>query len=178
MLKKILGDEITFYVKAHRGLVITAIILAAVSALFVIIPAYLLQPFVDEGMKTGSEPVTWKIPWLVIHKDPGLSWHRTELVLVDGISPNRLLIILIFIAFLSILFKSITIYFSQVAAAAFSNRAIKSVREDLFDKLISLPLGFYHKRKVGELISRATADLTVMQERIANILIGLVEHPL
>jgi subfamily B ATP-binding cassette protein MsbA len=97
---------------------------------------------------------------------------------VDRISPNHLLILLTFIAFLSILFKSITLYLSQVAAAAFSNRAIKSVRIDLFDKFISLPLGFYHKRKSGELLSRSTADLTVMQERIANILIGLVEHPL
>jgi subfamily B ATP-binding cassette protein MsbA len=49
---------------------------------------------------------------------------------------------------------------------------------DLFEKFVSLPLGFYHKQKAGELISRSTADLTVMQERIANILVGLVQHPL
>jgi len=52
------------------------------------------------------------------------------------------------------------------------------MRVDLFGRFLSLPLGFYHKRKAGELISRSTADLTVMQERIANILIGLVEYPL
>jgi subfamily B ATP-binding cassette protein MsbA len=178
MLDRILGKEIAFYVRAHWGLVTCALVLTAISAVFVVVPAYLLQPFVDEGMKTGSDPATWKIPWVVITFEPGLSWHRTELVLVDDISPNRLLLLLTFLAFLSVLFKSITMYFSQLAAAAFSNRAIKSVRIDLFEKLISLPLGFYHKRKAGELISRSTADVTVMQERIANILIGLVEHPL
>lgn len=178
MLNRILGKEIAFYVKAHQGLVICAFVFTAISALFVVVPAYLLQPFVDEGMKTGSDPVTWKIPWVVFDWDSGISWHRTERVLVDGISPNRLLILLTLIAFLSILFKSITIYFSQISAAAFSNRAIRTVRIDLFDKFVSLPLGFYHKQKTGELISRSTADLTVMQERIANILIGLIEHPL
>jgi len=178
MLDRILGKDIAFYVRAHRGLVFVSILLTAVSAIFVVVPAYLLQPFVDEGMKTGSDPVTWKIPWIVFDFQSGLSWHRTELVLVDGVSPNRLLILLTFVAFLSVLFKSITIYFSQLAAAAFSNRAIKSLRIDLFDKFISLPLGFYHKRKAGELISRATADLTVMQATIANILIGLVQNPL
>jgi subfamily B ATP-binding cassette protein MsbA len=178
MLDRILGKEIAAYVRAHRGLVVISVVLTAFSALFVVIPAYLLQPFVDEGMKSGSDPATWKIPWVVLDFSSGFSWHRTELVLVDGVSPNQLLILLTFVAFLSVLFKSITMYLSQLAAAAFSNRAIMSLRVDLFDKFVSLPLGFYHKRKAGELISRATADLTVMQERIGNVLIGLVQHPL
>ncbi len=178
MLNRILGKEIAAYVRAHRGLVVISVLLTAVSALFVVVPAYLLQPFVDEGMKTSSDPATWKIPWVVFNFSSGFSWHRTELVLVEGISPNRLLVLLTFVAFFSVLFKSITVYFSQLAAAAFSNRAIKSLRIDLFDKFLALPLGFYHKRKAGELISRAAADLTVMQERIGNILIGLVQHPL
>jgi len=178
VLDRILGKDIAFYVKAHHGLVVCALVLTAISTLFVVVPAYLLQPFVDEGMKSGSDPATWKIPWIVFDSGAGLSWHRTELVLVDRISPNRLLVLLTLIAFLSVLLKSITIYFSQIAASAFSNRAIQSVRTDLYDRFISLPLGFYHKHKAGELISRSTADLTVMQERISNILIGLVEHPL
>jgi subfamily B ATP-binding cassette protein MsbA len=178
MLNRILGKEIAAYVRAYRGLVLISVLLTAISALFVVVPAYLLQPFVDEGMKAGSDPATWKIPWIVFDFSSGFSWHRTELVLVDGVSPNHLLILLTFVAFLSVFFKSISIYFSQIAAAAFSNRAIMSLRIDLFDKFMSLPLGFYHKRKSGELISRATADLTVMQERIGNILIGLVQHPL
>jgi len=178
IIDRILGKEIAHYVKVHRGLVIVALVLTAVSALFVVVPAYLLQPFVDEGMKTGSDPATWKIPWVAFHWSDGFSWHRTELVLVDGISPNRLLLLLTLVAFLSVVCKSITVYLSQLAAAAFSNRAIMSLRIDLFEKFISLPLSFYHKRKAGELISRSTADLSVMQASIANILIGLVQHPI
>jgi subfamily B ATP-binding cassette protein MsbA len=177
MLERILGKDLAFYVRAHRELLIISLCLTAVSALLVVIPAY-LQPFIDEGMKSGSDPATWKIPWVVFRWDNGLSWEMSEVVLVSGISPNRLLVILTFVAFLSVLLKSITIYLSQLAAVAFSNRAIRSVREDLFEKFVSLPLSFYHKRRSGELISRSTADLTVMQDRIGNILIGLVEHPL
>lgn len=178
MLDRILGKDIAFYVRAHRLLVISAIVLTAISALFVVVPAYLLQPFVDEGMKTGSDPAMWKVPWIGIDFESGFSIRRTERTLVEGISPNVLLLILTLVAFLSVLLKSIAIYFSHLSAAAFSNRAIRSVRVDLFKKFVSLPLGFYHKQKAGELISRSTADLTVMQERIANILIGLVQHPL
>jgi len=69
MLDFILGKDIASYIRRHRGLVVCALVLTAVSSLFVVVPAYLLQPFVDEGMKTGSDPVAWKIPWITF--DPG-----------------------------------------------------------------------------------------------------------
>ncbi|MFC1531979.1 ABC transporter ATP-binding protein [Thermodesulfobacteriota bacterium] len=178
MLNRVLGKDIAFYVKKHRSLVACAIILTAISALLAVVPAYLLQAFIDEGMNSSSELTSWKVPWVAFKSDSFFSWYRTELILVDNISPNRLLILLTSIAFISVLFKSIITYISQLAAAAFSNKAIKSLRIDLFDKFISLHQGFYHKHKAGTLISRSTADLTVMQERIANIIIGLVQHPL
>ena len=178
MLKVILGKDLARYVKAHRGLLIASLVLTGLSALFVVIPVYLIQPFIDEGMKTGTDPVTWKIPWLTVHLDGGFSWKKTEIVLLEQVSSNRLVMVLGTIAFISMLLKSLIGYFSDLASAAFSNRAIRSVRMDLFEKFVSLPLGFYHKQKAGELISRSTADLTVMQERISNILVGLVQYPL
>ena len=177
MLGYLLGKDLAHYVKAHRALLICSLALTGLSALFVVVPVYLIQPFIDEGMKTGTDPVTWKIPWVALHLEGGFSWNRTEVVLLEGVSPNRLVVILASIAFVSMLIKSVIGYFSELASAAFSNRAIRSVRMDLFEKFVSLPLGFYHKQKAGELISRSTADLTVMQERISNILIGLIQYP-
>jgi len=178
MLNFILGKEIAYYVRQHRGLVITTIFLAALSSLFVVIPAYLLQPFVDEGMKTSANPVSWKIPWIAFEAGSWLSWHRTELVLVDHVSPNKLLFLLTLVAFVSVACKSITMYLGGLSATAFSNRAVLSLRIDVFQKFVSLPLSFHQKTKSGELIARATADLTVMQGNISNIIIGLIQHPL
>lgn len=176
MLDKILGKDIAAYVKSHHLLLAVAITLTALAAVFTVIPAYLLQPFIDEGMKSAAEPAEWRIPWLAF--DPPFSFERTERVILTGISPNRLLILLTGVAFIAVFFKSISIYFSELSATAFSNRAIRSLRVHLAEKFISLPLSFYHKRKSGELIARATADLTVMQSSISQILIGLVQQPL
>jgi subfamily B ATP-binding cassette protein MsbA len=178
MLDYILGKDLSRYVEAHRGLLIASVLLTGLAALFVVIPVYLIQPFIDEGMKTGTDPVTWKIPWLTVHLDGGFSWKKTEIVLLDRVSSNRLVMVLGAIAFVSMLLKSLIGYFSELASASFSNKTIRSVRLELFEKFVSLPLGFYHKQKAGELISRSTADLTVMQERISNILVGLVQYPL
>jgi len=177
MIESILGKDIASYVKRHRGLVICSLVLTAVSSLLVVIPAYLLQPFVDEGMRSGADVVSWKIPWLTFHSG---SWLpvRTEKVVVENVSTNTFLFVLTCVAFVSVVLKSFTGYLSGLCSAAFANRAVRSVRIDLFKKFVSLPLSFYHHRKSGELIGRATADLTVMQARIASILTGLVQHPL
>jgi subfamily B ATP-binding cassette protein MsbA len=178
MIDYLLGKEIASYVKRHKWLVICALVLTALSSLLVVIPAYLLQPFVDEGMKSGSDPVTWKIPWIAFEPGSWFSWHRTERVLVQDVAPNVLLLILTLVGLAAVMLKSISMYFGELSAAAFSNRAVRSLRVDLFRKFVSLPLGFYEKKKSGELVARATADLTVMQGRISSVIIGYIQHPL
>ena len=178
MLEFILGKDIAKYVKRHKALMFISMGLTAISSFFVVVPAYLLQPFVDKGMKLGNEPVNWKIPWIAHDPSSWLSWHKTQITIVENITPNQLLILLSVIAFTAVLLKAVTSYFGGLSAAAFSNRAVKSLRIDLYKKFVSLPLEFYQEKKGGELIARATADLTVMQGRIADVLRGLIQHPL
>ncbi len=178
MLEFILGKHIADYVRRHKALMFISMGLTAVSSLFVVVPAYLLQPFVDKGMKFGNQPVSWKIPWIAHDPSSWLTWHKTQITIVDKITPNNLLILLSVIAFVAIFLKAITSYFGGISAAAFSNRAVKSLRIDLYRKFVSLPLEFYQEKKGGELIARAIADLTVMQGRIADVLRGLIQYPL
>ena len=178
MLEFILGKDIAKYVQRHKALMFISMGLTAISSLFVVVPAYLLQPFVDKGMKLGNEPVSWKIPWIAHDPSSWLSWHKTQITIVDNITPNELLILLSVIAFIAVFLKAVTSYFGGLSAAAFSNRAVKSLRIDLYKKFVSLPLEFYQEKKGGELIARATADLTVMQGRIADVLRGFIQHPL
>jgi subfamily B ATP-binding cassette protein MsbA len=178
MIERILGKEIAHYVREYRGLVVLALVLIAISSLFGIIPIMLIQPFIDKGMNSGSELITWKIQWLDLQWQPHFHLQLTQKVLAENITQVRLLFVFGLISFGAIFIKSVTMYFSQLTTAAFSNRTIKAIRAALFQKYLSLPLSYYHKTKTGELISRSTSDLTVMQERIANILIGLVQQPL
>jgi len=179
MLDLILGKDIAGYVRQHRLLITCAMTFTIISAIFSLIPVYYIKPFIDEGMmKSTSETLPFTIPWLAFKSDSIFSLRIIDRVLLDNISNFYFLVILCVVTFVSMLFKSITAYISQLAASAFSNRAIKSMRIDLFNKLISLSQSFFDKHKAGVIISRSTSDLTVMQGRIANITIGLVQHPL
>jgi ATP-binding cassette, subfamily B, bacterial MsbA len=132
----------------------------------------------DEAKEKAPETTEFKIPWIKYKPGSTIPFERTNKIILKNISFKWFLIILSIVAFLSMLCKSITTYLSNLSATAFSQRAIKSMRIDLFNKFISLNQGFYDKHKVGILISRSTADLSVMQNRISNIIVGLVQHPL
>lgn len=72
------------------------------------------------------------------------------------------------------------IYFAKV-----SEYAIADIRKDLYAKIISLPVPFFEQRRVGELVSRITSDVTQLQDtmslnvaeflrQIATIAVGTV----
>ena len=54
-------------------------------------------------------------------------------------------------------------YMRIILFAKVSERTMGDIRKDLYGKLISLDLYFFEKRRVGELTSRITADVTQLQ---------------
>lgn len=180
MLNKILGKEIARYVSKHRFLMICAILPACVAAFMIAAQAEMLPSLIDNGMSadTGPAPLTIKLPVWNSDPDSAFPVKIIEKEIIEEESSNSLLVLLSIYLVATVMFKSIATYMSDLAAAAFSNRAIRSLRIDLYNKYISLDQGFYHKHKIGSLISRSTADLTLMQVSISNIIIGFVQHPL
>ncbi len=50
-------------------------------------------------------------------------------------------------------------YTRVVLFAHVSERAIRDLRRDLYNKLITLPIAFYEQNRIGELVSRLTSDV-------------------
>ncbi|NLA74206.1 MAG: ABC transporter ATP-binding protein, partial [Deltaproteobacteria bacterium] len=202
MIDKILGKDIGTYVKKHRLMMFYAILPAIITAMLAVVPVIITKSFIDEGiMKSGTsvqftesaEPETYETQdksagstesqvsaqekMVKKYSSVVIRWLQI-LNIVDNPPPSMVMIILAAVAALAFLFQSITTYLSDLAAAAFSNRSIKDLRIDLHKKFMSLNQGFFDKNKAGLLISRSTADLSVMQNSISNITIGLVQYPL
>ena len=50
-----------------------------------------------------------------------------------------------------------------------SQRIILRIRSDCFDRLLKLPLAFFEKQQTGNLMSRVTNDVTVLQSLVHNL---------
>lgn len=59
--------------------------------------------------------------------------------------------------------QAILNYIQAYYLAATGERTVSGLRKELFTKLLTMPPGFFAERRTGELTSRLTADITILQ---------------
>lgn len=90
--------------------------------------------------------------------------------IVDSIGTAALLL-------LGILFlQSIISFFRVLLFANVTERAMANIRTDLYQKIIRLPMTFFDKRRAGELISRITNDVSILQDTLSVTLAELIRQ--
>lgn len=66
--------------------------------------------------------------------------------------------------FAILIIQSILSFFRIYTFAQVSEKAMRDVRQTLYAKIITLPIFHFEKRRVGELMSRITSDITQLQD--------------
>jgi len=78
---------------------------------------------------------------------------------------------------LAILFmQSIVSFFRVVLFAKVTENAMANVRTDLYQKLMTLPITFYDKNRAGDLISRISNDVSILQSTFSTTLAELIRQ--
>lgn len=57
-------------------------------------------------------------------------------------------------------------FFKIIVFNDFTERIMRDIRKDAFDRLINKPIAFFHKHTVGELTSRMTSDISQLNETL------------
>ena len=75
-------------------------------------------------------------------------------------------------------FKNLFIYISVYILNPLRNAVLRRLRDDLFTKTLSLPIGFFTEERKGDLISRMTNDINEVELSIMSVLEIFVREPL
>ena len=51
-----------------------------------------------------------------------------------------------------------------------------AMRKDAFEAIVSMPMDFYHEKRVGDLNSRISADITAIQDTFTTTLAELIRQ--
>jgi subfamily B ATP-binding cassette protein MsbA len=109
-------------------------------------------------------------------------WRNQIKAKVDGYllrgSKQDALKRIVLVFFFLFLGKNITGYLQSVLMVYVGERVIKDLRDALFQQLTSLPLGFFHRHRAGELISRATNDVQIANKCVNVSFTNLVRDPI
>ncbi|ACF13928.1 ABC transporter-related protein [Chloroherpeton thalassium ATCC 35110] len=77
---------------------------------------------------------------------------------------------------LSLLLQAFFSFFQSVLFVEVSERSLADIRRETYAQLVRLPMAFFAHRRVGELTSRISADLTQIQDTLAISLSQLLRQ--
>jgi ABC-type multidrug transport system fused ATPase/permease subunit len=84
----------------------------------------------------------------------------------DVIKPNTIALAMIGVLILQMLFSYGRVYFFAYAG----ENSLADLRKEVYNRMIQLPMDFFSKRRVGELSSRLSADLSQIQDALTLML--------
>lgn len=126
--------------------------------------------FPDEGASTNAIPSTGTT------LTSGILNPLTELVIVPGDRLASLWKLCLLIVGIFLL-KNAAKYSSYLLNVAVEERFIRDIRNRMFDHTLRLPLGYFHSRRLGDLMSVMTNDVGTMNAALTPTLRMLIQEP-
>jgi ABC-type multidrug transport system fused ATPase/permease subunit len=175
-MKKLLS--ILSYLRPYRSLAALNIIFNLLTAIFSIISLVLLGPFLDilfkEEAPTVVDPAATAgfMDQLVAQ----FNYFLVNYLIDHGRSATLVLVCgLIIICFF---FKNLSRYLALFVMAPVRNGIEYDLRQQVFVKLISLPLSYFSDSRKGDLMSRMSSDVKEVQWSVLRSLETLVRSPI
>lgn len=103
------------------------------------------------------------------------SWVNSQ------IEDNGKLTTLTYVILMVIVFtilKNLFIYLSQLLLNPMRNGVIRNLRDQIFGKMVSLPIGFFTEERKGDLMSRMTNDTNEVEASILSVLQTIIREPI
>jgi len=76
------------------------------------------------------------------------------------------------------IFKNFFIYCSQLILNPLRHTVMRQLRDDLFAKTLSLPIGFFTEERKGDLVSRMTNDVNEVEVSVMSVIETIIREPL
>ena len=77
-----------------------------------------------------------------------------------------------------VLSKNLFRYIQNVTTMYLLQSVTNDFRKQLFAKILNFPLAFFHRTRIGELISRIVSDVQMMQNSVAVTIVDMIRDPL
>ena len=161
------------YLKNYKGQVLLYFLFIVLSILFSIVSIGMLAPFFDLIFKGDSSSFTKPA------NNPATEFLRKLMVnQVGHLTPVNALAIICVIIIVSIFLKNLFLYLSYYVLNPLKNTIVNTLRAELYDKILQLPIGYFTEKRKGDLISRTTNDISEVETSVIGTLEGWVRDPL
>ncbi|MFN6321703.1 MAG: ABC transporter ATP-binding protein [Bacteroidota bacterium] len=165
------------YIKKYPKLVFGYFSLNLLSALFSLVSLTMLAPFLTLIFELESKGVSLSSRFSFGVLSEKLYTHLGTL---NGSTEGKIeaLAILCIIIISAIVLKNIFLYGALYMLTPIRNGIINDMRNDMFDKIVQLPIGFFNEQRKGDIMSRLTNDLQDVEFSTISFLETFFREPI
>ena len=145
------------------------LLLSVFSVVFGVVNYALLGPLLTVLFESGETAAVVAKPEFSLTIDYFTGWFRwllSSIVRDGGVLKGLLFVCAALVA--ACLLANVCRYLSQRIIVNLETRMMKNIRQDLFSKVASLPVGWFSDRRKGDVLSVVSNDVAQVQETVAG----------
>ncbi|HEX3933415.1 MAG TPA: ABC transporter ATP-binding protein [Puia sp.] len=162
------------YLSRYKGKIVLYMIFNILSIVFGLISLGMLSPFISillSGGKPGGQTAL-----LNTNAIGGLKNVLNEVM--QHHDKSTVLLVICVLMVISTVLKNLFYYWSSYLSSPIRSATITFLRNDLYNKILQLPIGYFTEQRKGDLISRMTNDIYEIESSVVSTLEGLIKDPL
>ncbi|MCX6220127.1 MAG: ABC transporter ATP-binding protein [Bacteroidia bacterium] len=165
------------FLPPYKGYVFLNILFNLLGAIFGAFQFIALTPVL--GVLFNTQPVVDKpTPWSFSFGSikENLLYYISEMIKTSG--KERVLILLGFFIIVMVILKVGFTYLASFVMVPLRNGVVCDIRNQIYNKILSLPLGFFSEERKGDIIARTTGDVQEVDNSIFNSIEMMFKDPM
>ena len=168
------------YASPYKGYLVGAVVLNILSAVFNIFSFAILVPILNILFKVDDTVYSF-IPWdsAASFKDKVINnfyYYVSDFAAVHGAGNTLFMLAGIMIFFTAL--KTSCYFGSNAVMIPISTGIVRELRCRIYNKILSLPIGFFTEERKGDIIARITGDVSEVENSIIASLSMLIKDPI
>ena len=171
------------FVPPYKKYLVTSLMFTLLSAILNVFSFMVIIPILQILFKITDSSAVEFIPWSEATSDNlkdvltnNVTFYLNDLTAEHGESTVLLLLGLFLI--IMTLIKTASYFGSSAAIIPLRTGIVRDMRTMVYDKVVSLPIGFFSKERKGDIIARMTGDVNEVENSIATSLDMLIKNPI
>ena len=172
--------KLSRFLLPYKRYAILNIICNVFYALFSTLAMLSLMPMINvlfgESKKVHIKPSYEEIGSAKDYAETYLNYLVTSTTELHG--PQRALLYMIVLIIGMFLLKNIFNYLALFFITFLRNGILKDIRNEVYDKVITLPISYYSEKRKGDIIARISGDVSEVKSSMLSVLELIVKEPL
>ncbi|WP_282044153.1 ABC transporter ATP-binding protein [Winogradskyella flava] len=172
--------KLSRFIIPYKRFAILNIVCNVFYALFSTLAMLSLMPMINvlfgESEKVYVKPIYKGISDIKDYAENYLNYLVTTTTEVDG--PQRALLYMIILIIGLFLLKNIFNYLALFFITFLRNGVLRDIRDEIYQKVVTLPISYYSEKKKGDIIARISGDVNMVKNSMLSVLELIVKEPL